>query len=489
MKKIFFSIAFLISTGIVIAQDFEDVLRFGFNNQQGNARFSAMSGAFGALGANASAVSVNPAGSAFIRGNIFEFSPEFSLIKTENRFNNSYSRAFDTKFKIPNVSYFYGQNLDENDFYLTGLTYGFSINRLQLYNQKSNFTTHNKNNSLTDDFLALANQNAWFEDYNALAYNTTLIYFDTITNLYASPNRWFGADDDVYTIYGQNQYFNIKKSGYKREYLGNIGLDFSQKVFIGANVAAESIFYTEDITITEDDDLDNFYYVDNFTYKRSTEVSGGAVHVKIGAIAMPVKYLRLGVALHSPSIISLSSETTSSLDVDFQNLTFDYASSEYVSAFDYQMITPGKVVASMAYIFKNIAVIDVDFESVNYANGNLILGTADEVKRNTTLQENLTRANNIRIGGELKYGPVSFRVGYANYGNPYTNKLQTYTSIREDVSGGIGYAGEKLYLDFAWVRSNTKQSELFYYDYSGRPIAGLTNVKRDNIVTTIGFKF
>ena len=46
------------------AQDLEDAIRYGSVETQGTARFKAMAGAFGALGADLSGVSINPAGAA-----------------------------------------------------------------------------------------------------------------------------------------------------------------------------------------------------------------------------------------------------------------------------------------------------------------------------------------------------------------------------------------------------------------------------------------
>ena len=54
------------------AQDINDALRYANAEVQGSARFRALSGAFGALGGDLSAISINPAGSAiFIKSASF----------------------------------------------------------------------------------------------------------------------------------------------------------------------------------------------------------------------------------------------------------------------------------------------------------------------------------------------------------------------------------------------------------------------------------
>ena len=66
MKKIFLSLLFVAS---LLSQAQEtttnDALRYALNNLTGTARFRGMSGAFGAVGGDLSAINQNPAGSIF----------------------------------------------------------------------------------------------------------------------------------------------------------------------------------------------------------------------------------------------------------------------------------------------------------------------------------------------------------------------------------------------------------------------------------------
>lgn len=488
MKKVIASILMSSLTMALWAQDYEDLLRFSQTYQTGNARYSAMSGAFGSLGANISAMSVNPAGSALVRGSMFEFSPEFSLTKTENHYLGNYDRAFTGALKIPNIGFVAGKNVKESDLFITGVSFGFSINRQNLYQQSSNFNALNGGSSLTDDFMRLANKDLWFADYNDLAYNTNLIYFDSTSQSYISDFRWFDGNV-VKSQYGQEQSINRKVTGSKREYLANFGIDFSQKVYIGANIAAESIFYSENFSLNETDNQLKLYNLNDFTYERKTDVNGMGVNAKIGVIVRPIEYLRLGIAAHSPSVYSMNAKTTSSLQVNYENLSYSEKYAENINEFDYQMLTPARMIASLGFVYKNIAVIGVDYESVNYSYGYLNLNSPEESIRNQSIEENLTKTDNLKIGGELRYGPFSFRGGFATYGNPYTKHLADDPIIRNDVSGGIGIGNDRFYCDLAWVRSNTKQYNVLYSDYAGKDITSRTNLKRDNILATIGFKF
>ena len=63
MKKNLIIVLIFISLGNFYAQDLNSALMFSNAETLGTARFKSMSGAFGAIGGDLSAVSINPAGS------------------------------------------------------------------------------------------------------------------------------------------------------------------------------------------------------------------------------------------------------------------------------------------------------------------------------------------------------------------------------------------------------------------------------------------
>ena len=85
MNKFFLSLIFIFGTEFIVSQNIFDALRYSNDNIEGSARFSAMSGAFGALGGELSAVSINPAGSAIFSKGMASFT--LSNYKTSNDSN------------------------------------------------------------------------------------------------------------------------------------------------------------------------------------------------------------------------------------------------------------------------------------------------------------------------------------------------------------------------------------------------------------------
>ena len=88
MKKISLSISALFSILISNAQEIvpEPNIIFGAPQLHGTARFQGMGGAMGAVGADGSAVSINPAGSGLFNYNHFSISGELINSKNKNTY-------------------------------------------------------------------------------------------------------------------------------------------------------------------------------------------------------------------------------------------------------------------------------------------------------------------------------------------------------------------------------------------------------------------
>jgi hypothetical protein len=69
MKKNFLIFSLISITGF--SQNINDVMLFSGENIQGTARYNAMSGAFGALGGDMTAINANPAGGAVFNNSTF----------------------------------------------------------------------------------------------------------------------------------------------------------------------------------------------------------------------------------------------------------------------------------------------------------------------------------------------------------------------------------------------------------------------------------
>ena len=185
MKKIIkiFLILVLIFSDQAFNQNISDGLNYSSNSIEGTARFNSMSGAFGALGGDLSAIAVNPAGSAVFNNGHFSLS--FGSDKKENHASllnssNSFDKKNITLNQIGGIINF--ENLDNKEKWnkLTlGITYNQSKNN---FDEFSIFNISN-NNSIDSYFLNNA-QGLRLDQISAFENETITEAYVDIGNIY-----------------------------------------------------------------------------------------------------------------------------------------------------------------------------------------------------------------------------------------------------------------------------------------------------------------
>src|SRR5699024_4820199 len=100
MKKLFLFIFSISAVFSAHSQDLTDAVRYGTEGISGSARFSAMSGAFGALGGDLSAIRINPAGSAVFLGSTSTISLGVSNNDNSSRFMNGLVESSESEFDL-----------------------------------------------------------------------------------------------------------------------------------------------------------------------------------------------------------------------------------------------------------------------------------------------------------------------------------------------------------------------------------------------------
>src|SRR5688500_1438374 len=93
----------LAATTQLRAQNADDAVRYSFLNPTGTSRFSAMGGAFGALGADFSSISVDPGGLGIYKKSEISFTPSFYFQSADADFNGGGARDSNSNFNFGNA--------------------------------------------------------------------------------------------------------------------------------------------------------------------------------------------------------------------------------------------------------------------------------------------------------------------------------------------------------------------------------------------------
>ena len=420
MKKIFLAVM-LCATYISNSQTlgYNDIgVLFSKENINGTARFNAMSGAFGALGGDLSAIETNPAGAAVFLMSEFALSLNFSNSET--------------------LTTYYGDSeLSEND--LANLSQAGGVFVFKGYSNNSSWgkVALGFNFSIANDF-----ENLWFASGNS--------GFAPITDFYDS--------DPVVYINSDGQYFENLTEGRNNKYTFTFASEYNDNLYVGASISTYDVDYYQRFLIEEYNSDANGNILD-VSQIQELFTFGDGVSFNLGIISKPNDNIRFGLAYQSPIWYELS-EDFYDFDVEVYESIIDdtFIDQSGINAFDYRLKTPGKLTGSFAYIFEKQGLISVDYIYKNYSNIKLSKGAFSEENQN--FKTDLESTGELRIGTEWRFENISIRGGYHLEKNPYKNALESDDLEGYSLGAGFKFKGGKI--DFSYQKyTNTAPYNMY----------------------------
>ncbi len=478
--------------------EYDAAIRNSQNIYGGSARFTGLGGAFTALGGDISSLSINPAGVGVYSGMQFVATPSlnYNLNKTDMLgYENEESKY---KFNFQNIGLITAYEI-EGDSRWKNFNLGLGYNQMSDYNNSFSANYFNKDYSLIHTYLDNAKYDNFRNLYENLAFQTYLINdFYTVNNGQDTIKEWWSplTDEMNYSDtanvpeVGVNQNKYITKEGSNGEYFLSLGGNYSDKLYIGATIGIQRINYQLTRTHKETERADNMVGFHSFSLTEYENHTGTGYNFKIGAIYKPIEYVRIGAAIHTPTFFKIEYTFYNSMNTDLDGDQYSFESDQYNFSFD--MVSPMKIETGVAVQVKDIGLLSVDYERVDYSTAKLV--SQDEAGlfelENDSLNNTLTAANNLRFGGEVKLNQFYLRGGYALYQSPYSGKYEDFQSNTQIFSGGFGYREGSFFMDATFMRSMTSK-EKYLYD----SVYGLFNEtteidhSRNRFIVTIGLRF
>lgn len=524
MNRKIYLIAALFAGQQAVAQTPEDALRMSWNIPSGSARSMAIGGAVGALGGEITNLWVNPAGLGFYKTSELVLSPGLTLASAKGSFRGTDVKSDNlTRFNLGASGLVFGYS----DPYSRWSSKAFSIgvNRVANFAGSTYYKGTNDYSSFTeplanefyDFYINAKNQNPG--RYNKLiiddALNDNSISLQTKMALYtylvdidstASGSTVFSRAEDLGVV---NQEKQVTTKGGITEIALGFASNMDDKLFLGMSVGIPIVNYVRNSTFTESDPLTD---LNDFNYSRLEEEytsKGVGFNAKLGLIFKPINRLRLGVAVHTPSLYALKEQTSLKMVTDVENLfgagkgVDSVRSAVFQNGSDptykYDMVSPWKFMLSGSYVLHEVedvsaqrGFISADIEYVTYGSSKFKEaednGEAEYYKQvSDAVKELYKGAINFRVGGELKFNTIMTRLGFAYYGNPY--KDSELKANKMNVSGGLGYRDRGMWIDLTYVRSLSKDSDFPYRVDAPRANTYATiKDQTSNIMLTVGFK-
>ncbi|MBU1009565.1 MAG: hypothetical protein KKD74_05465 [Bacteroidetes bacterium] len=489
MKKIGLIALFLGLFTAMNAQDQTDALRYSQVFYQGTARSMAMGNAFGALGADFSSLSTNPAGIGFYRSSEFTVSPEIYSRKTGSTYNGRFGEDARTNFDLSNLGFVLTTKVPEGSSQTPWKFYqfAFGMNRSNTFSNRMFIEGDNQDHSKIDVYL----DEAYGVDYRILEDEASGRYgFDLYPAWYVYLIDTIPGYRDQYTSPvpqgGIRQQQSVTTWGSTNEWLFSGGANLNDKLFIGATVGLPFVRYFKESTYTEFDVADTIAGFDYWNYKERLTTKGWGINLKLGVIVWPVDWLRLGAAFHTPTAFyDLTDYYTTTTDA---KLGPDYnVKSSPNGQYNYSLTTPLRAIGSMGIIVGKYGLLSADYEFVNYATARLRAPDYTFSDENSVIRNDYQSTYNLRFGTEWRYTNFSFRGGYAIYGSPYAN--QQNNGEMRTYSFGLGYNEGNFGLDLAYVHGSMQQDYYLYSSENYTTNATKQDLNSNNFVLTLRTKF
>lgn len=545
-KSILLATAALVLPTALSAQSAIDAYNISTGELRGTARFMSMAGAFTALGGDLSSLNQNPAGIGVYRGSDIGITLDINMMNSKTADIGSPFARSQTHADVNNFGYVGTYNLGGST--AVTLSWGASYSRLASFHRRyqggdmamqtslSNYIT-TFTDGIDTSYLKFVDGYNPYQDrsenaapwLSILAYNSGMI-----TPLSSVDDNGQNHDTSIYDglwqypVDGQPQIrpttgsagMEVDERGYVDEYTIDFGGSVANVFYWGIGLGITDLSLNQNAYYGED--LLNANVPANaasgieegnggFGLLNWRHTSGTGFNAKFGVILKPVNELRIGLAVHTPTYWSLSTNYTGDTE-------FDYSSgingSEYTdeAAYDWRLNSPWKLTAGIAGVIGGRGILSVDYEYQAFGDMKTKNDRGyDYDYYNDDIKSYFKSSNMIRVGGEFRVTPnFSVRAGYAYQSTNVkddvkdsnvevytmgTNPAYTLDSDTQYITCGLGYRISGFYIDAAYVhkhRSSTYHAFTSFKDYDGywydAPQAKVTD-NNSQLVFTVGYKF
>ena len=536
MKKTILLAATIVAPMLLSAQGAADAYQLAQPDMKGTARFMGMAGAFGALGGDLSTLNQNPAGIGVYRSSEIGITLDVDIQSTKSSSQGQSMSKDQTKVYCNNFGYVGTSMLSSN--VMPVFSWGCTYSRVQSFDRVSRGMVPSLNSSLSNYIAASTNSEGLTQDDLHYVPGRFDPYNDPIGANYYAP--WMSIlAYDAYAIVptpdgnsfnglvtnpgavGDATFIN-RERGYVDEYSINFGGNIMNTVYWGLGFGITDIDYKSETyydeqwsgaTIVSANEIDtergNAYYgLENYLHNYGT-----GFNMKLGVIVKPINELRLGLAVHTPTWYSMTSNYYAAMDFDYSSGLSGYSETNggYDGYHEYDYRTPWRLIASAAGVIGGRGIISVDYEYVDYGS----MSFSDEWDSYDAVNDDIDRyykaMNIVRVGGEYRITPqFSVRAGYSYQSSPvedraadgkeiiYTAGTQpaySFDKTTQYITCGLGYRYKGFYADMAYVHKNREST---YHPFSPNVDGSVVlddspSVKvednNNSLVFSIGYKF
>jgi len=447
------------------AQNELDIYRFSNTLSEGSARFEAMGGAFGALGADPGVARINPAGFGRYSSSSVGFTTGWTQHANSAAFFGTERTTQLNQFSVTQMHAVYVSDRSKRQQGYLYTQFGIGFNRIADFNRTYQYEGQ-QFESLLDAFAGQATGidpiylSSYFPFTSSMAFETNTMDYD---GMYYMPRLTSGDMWHKRTI---------RSSGGIHEAYVNYSANYKNKLYIGANVGLQILRYEEQTKHHEQLLETSGVSLRSFDYDYRFSTRGTGLNIKAGMIYLPTESLRFGLSFHSLTSLNLTDNASAEMSATHTDGIHTVPNSLKPDLeYKYKLNTPARLITSLAYVWKSKGCVNVDVEWTNYGWGKLQASkdktyqAYDFNYENKAADDRFTNALNVRIGWEyILLKRFFLRGGYALL--PTADRELHQAVMRYDhlLSGGIGVRFNKISIDCSYKQLNSNR---FYEAFAG----------------------
>lgn len=576
MKRTIFTALLSLTAIAAGAQTMYDGLNYSQNNYYGTARSIGMGNAMTAVGGDLGSIGINPAGSAVAGYSQFTITPNLTIssmnasysaypVGGADRFTNEQNKRL-TRFSMPNIGLTFNWKTG-NGSGLKAITYGLVVNGTNNFTGKmlaggrNDKTSYQGAMAVAADGYDMDFLNGYSIDKDGKRVDRGWDYpyyygddfqndpnkgkfapWNVIANAQAGSIANYGDTDDpsyywrykaategfsntgekdangnyIYDIFlagPLNQAYSRNITGSKYDVLFNVGFNFGDTFFVGANLGVTSLNYNYDECYKEAAENPSAFEIDfgdkgktcfsDYRTRYSYTADGSGVFGKIGFLWRPVDGLRVGAAVQTPTILEINERWIQDVNLNYTDASFNGSAKTPEGDYSYRLRSPYRLNAGAAFTFAGMALVSADYEMTDYSTMKFMSkdgGWSNDTfsSLNDQIRNCMGVSHMVRIGAEFKPLPeIAVRAGYNFTTTPeYVYEGNSKTKLNDRINAfsvGLGYSSNgSFFADIAARMTMLADEYIFpYADYLSDLASPMILNKRDiyNVTATIGWRF
>jgi len=533
MKKIYLTALALGACTLMQAQDtyLNERLTNTTGELYGTSRYVGMGGSMGALGADMSCMSFNPAGIGLYRRS------DLSLTAGAIWNNERPADVRNSRGTFDQIGFVYAFRTENENlpFFNVGFNYQKKLNFFGSFLADNN---NLKGLSQMDQLAELASD-GFGTSYNLAGAAQDYEFLTPVKDAQGNVQRYYNK------FGGQLNRYTHQQWGSLGTFDINLSANINDRVYLGVTCGfenmsynAETDYYEESAYINDNNELK----LGDYSLYNNYKIEGWGFNLKFGAIVRPFedRPFRVGIAMETPTWYQLTSSTLNQLTDQVDHVSYQYnANSLDESYLEYALHSPIKGRFSMGSTVGNYLAWNIDYELANYGKTNMgypksynydgsarLFNNEPDKAMNQQTRDALRFQHTIRAGVEVKPSTEwAFRLGYNYSTSPYKadyNKFDQYsldsyamdyltstcymkTKAANTLTLGMGYKHKSFYLDIAY-KVRAQKADFYAFDSSftdagtqfttdNPDLASVkldpveVNLGRQQLTCTMGFKF